>query len=565
MKQKQNIAYTFLIFFCLLAYTHYDYVVAENMKIGGPLFVAMSICNMALDAAVVTFISWVIRRRWYNAAVSVVFWLFCMMNVLYLRHFNTYVDVTLVGELRNVDILGESIIALTTWRDIVVSVLYFAAIWLLMWRKPLRYTQWIKGYTMPIVAVLSFVSLYGLVAKGERVSFVEALNYMNENVVSMPYHRGYQLGFVHYVGYDLSRLTVKRDITAQEKRMMEDYGAFRAAQRKADLQGKLPNAATEINGSSRPQNVVFMLMEGILSDVVTTVCDGDTVMPHLWAIADSAQYCNMNMESETNIGWSSDGQLIYMTGMMPHSDRNTVNNFTYNTFQGLGTACKKLGMQTAMLLPTGRHIWRQEDMCNGYGIDSLYNTVVFGEDPDDRLMDFGIGLLDKIGGKPFFLTVLNFSTHTPFYDHFPLRLRTFHGKGVPQDKIGFYERANFFDYHLDRFLKALKKKGLWENTLVVLASDHHLEEWMENNKRGKIPFIITGGYHSPLLPERVKSSENIYQTDFYPTMLALLGVEQKWSGVGRNLFSSNSKRMSKSDKQQLSDMILETNWFAHNK
>ena len=138
-------------------------------------------------------------------------------------------------------------------------------------------------------------------------------------------------------------------------------------------------------------------------------------------------------------------------------------------------------------------------------------------------------------------------------------------KDLPEDKKTYYEMSNFWDVQLGRFVQALKDKGLWDETLVIIASDHHLGLWMEGNKREKIPFIITGGYHSPLLPGRAKSSDDIYQTDFYPTMLALLGVEQKWSGVGRNIFSKNSKRMSKSDKQQLSDMILETNWFAHNK
>lgn len=561
MKQKQNITYTFIIFFFLLVYTHYDYRFAEGVEAKGPLFIAMSICNMALDAAVVTFISWVIRRRWYNAAVSVVFWLFCMMNVLYLRHFNIYIDITMAGELRNMDILGESIIALTSWRDIVASFVYFVAVWLLMWREPLRYTRWIRGYTMIAMALVAFVSLYGLVAKGRRQSFMVALNYINDSSGwSSPYEICYQLGFSHYIGYSLMSLMGQRDITQKEERMMENYRSFCTKQ----LPTELPVASAEPK-LVRPKNVVFVLMEGVLSEAVTAVCDGDTVMPHLWELADNAQYCNMTMESEASIGWSSDGQLIYMTGMLPHSKCSTVNRYSNNAFPGLGSACKKVGMHTAMLISTGKHIWRQEDMCERYGIDSLYSTVNFGTDIDENLVTYGINLLDKICKKPFFLTMLNMSTHTPFNDNFPQRLKSFHKKGLAEDKAGYYERANYFDYHLGRFFKALKKKGLWENTMVVVLADHHIEQWVVNNKRSKIPFIITGGYRSPLLPERVESTEEIYQTDFYPTMLALLGIEQEWSGVGRNLFSEASKRLPAADKQQLSDMVLETNWFAKRK
>lgn len=547
MKQKQNIIYTFLIFFCLIAYTHWDYVLAGHKTIEGPLIVAMSICNIALDAAVATFVSCLLKKRWYNAGISIALWLFCMMNVLYLRHFDTYVDITLAGELRNADILGESILALTKWRDIVVSVAYLAAVWLLMWREPLRFTRWIKGYTMIAVAAMAFVSLYGLIAKGTRSSFVDALDFMNERLVSDSYHRGFQMGFTHYVAYDFSRLNIKREITKEDEQIM-----------KSKLAGKKLGTVAD----NHPRNVVFILMEGILSEAMTKVCDGDTVMPNLLAIADTAQYCNLNMESETNIGWSSDGQLIYMTGILPHSDKNTVNHFTHNAFPGLGTVCKGLGMQTAMLLPTGKHIWRQEDMCMAYGIDSLHATVEVGQDDDDRLVDYAINLLDKVKEKPFFLTVLNISTHTPFTNGFKRSLKDFHEKDLPEDKKTYYEMSNFWDVQLGRFVKALKDKGMWDESLVVIASDHHLGLWMKNNKREKIPFIITGGYRSNLLSERVRSNDAIYQSDFYPTLLALLGVEQKWTGLGRNLFSEASKRLSEADKQQLSDVILETNWFA---
>ena len=545
---KQNTIYTFLIFFSLIAYTHYDYVLAAHKEIEGPLIIAMSICNVSIDAAIMTFISSLARKRWYHELVAVTLWLFCMMNVLYLRHFETYIDITLAGELRNADILGESILALATWRDAVASLLYFAAIALTEWRMP----QASKGYYMLGVAAMAFVGLYGLIAKGTRCSFLEALNFMDERLVSDSYHRGFQMGFAHYIGYDLSRVNVKREITKEDEEMF--------ARLKPTIASSMISPEEAMPAGKR--NVVFILMEGILSEAMTKVCDGDTVMPNLRAIADSARYCNLNMESETNIGWSSDGQLIYMTGMLPHSDKNTVNHFTHNTFPGLGTVCKSLGMQTVMLLPTGKHIWRQEDMCAGYGIDSLYTTVEVGQDDDDRLVDSAISLLDKVKGKPFFLTVLNISTHTPFTNGFNRSLKEFHEKGLPDDKKTYYEMSNFWDVQLGRFVQALKDKGLWDETLVVIASDHHLGLWMEGNKREKIPFIITGGYRSPLLPKRVESKDMIYQSDFYPTLLALLGVRQEWTGVGRNLFSESARRVPEADKQKFADMILETNWFA---
>ena len=112
-----------------------------------------------------------------------------------------------------------------------------------------------------------------------------------------------------------------------------------------------------------PDNVIFVLMESIMSEAVTAVCDGDSVMPNLARLANEAQYSNLNMASEVGIGWSSDGQLIYMTGILQHSIKLTVNAFTYNSFRGMGSVCKELGYATAMVIPTGKHVWHQNDMC----------------------------------------------------------------------------------------------------------------------------------------------------------------------------------------------------------
>ncbi len=117
-------------------------------------------------------------------------------------------------------------------------------------------------------------------------------------------------------------------------------------------------------------------------------------------------------------------------------------------------------------------------MCIAYDMDSLHATVEVGQD-DDRLVDYAIDLLGKVKKKPFFLAVLNISSHTPF-------------------KNGFG--------------RSLKDKGIWDEALVVIASDHHLGLWMENNKREKIPFIITGGFRSRMLSERVRSNDPIYQS-----------------------------------------------------
>ncbi|MDY4184788.1 MAG: hypothetical protein SOX83_02405, partial [Sodaliphilus sp.] len=56
----------------------------------------------------------------------------------------------------------------------------------------------------------------------------------------------------------------------------------------------------------------------------------------------------------------------------------------------------------------------------------------------------------------------------------------------------------------------------------------------------------------------------IFQTDVYPTLLGLLRVNQRWRGVGKDLFNPHSQRLSPAQKQQISNIVLETDWFKGN-
>ena len=263
------------------------------------------------------------------------------------------------------------------------------------------------------------------------------------------------------------------------------------------------------------------------------------------------------MASEVGIGWSSDGQLIYMTGILQHSIKLTVNAFTYNSFRGMGSVCKELGYATAMVIPTGKHVWHQNDMCQAYGIDSLYNTVKHGQDYDEALIDSTIHVLNSYKNKRSFITTITISTHTPYSHHFSKRLRDYQDKHFVEQQLLYFERANYFDFHLGRLIDALHKNGQWDNSLIILASDHHDGDWTDR-AHARIPLIITGGYK---LPVQKHDKTQIYQTDVYPTLLGLLHVNQSWRGVGKDLFNPKSHRLSPKEKQRISDIVLETDWF----
>lgn len=102
-------------------------------------------------------------------------------------------------------------------------------------------------------------------------------------------------------------------------------------------------------------------------------------------------------------------------------------------------------------------------------------------------------------------------------------------------------------------MNALKKKGFWQNTVMVVTSDNGgaREEGASNwPLRGSKGTILEGGIrgraflHSPIIPENLKGKSFPYVmhvTDWYPTLLRMSGCEMpenahRLDGAAQDIF-----------------------------
>jgi arylsulfatase A-like enzyme len=117
----------------------------------------------------------------------------------------------------------------------------------------------------------------------------------------------------------------------------------------------------------------------------------------------------------------------------------------------------------------------------------------------------------------------------------------------------YYANVTWIDDMMGRTLKALEKKGLLENSIIVYTSDHGEmlgEHYYRFNKYNlydpsvKVPMILAG----TALPNSVKRnsvnsspSENI---DIMPTLLELANIEPEHDLPGQSLLSSKQRTAS---------------------
>ena len=181
----------------------------------------------------------------------------------------------------------------------------------------------------------------------------------------------------------------------------------------------------------------------------------------------------------------------------------------------------------------------------------------------------------KKEGKPFFGVLFTANTHLPFAGSYPHNTRfvdpnyrgpnrfqidfdpdTFMQKGFREDLtdeqrahiINLYDgTVSEFDELLGQTLDVLKAEGVYEDTIIVVLSDHgddlydpqttlgHGTSFFGGDQTTRIPFTIRfpGAQHrGKRIPWITRS------VDIAPTLLGSLGIEAPTSYVGRDLMSA---------------------------
>ena len=133
-------------------------------------------------------------------------------------------------------------------------------------------------------------------------------------------------------------------------------------------------------------------------------------------------------------------------------------------------------------------------------------------------------------------------------------------KSLPQEYKNYLTNCHYTDMQIGNYMEGLKKKGLYENSLIVIASDHDARPQylgMEGKISTDIPiYIINGGIEK----DKAWTGE-CNQLDVYTTILDIMGIESEWRGLGHTLLNSNYKNSVNDGIQELSDWIIYGDYF----
>lgn len=543
------------------------------LPVPGNLLTFRSICKDAGDVALILAPFWLLKPRWRPAVMVPVVLVagFLLMNIWYLRFWGDMLPMSSLLLLGNVDsLLLNSIRGLTARSDLWIAVpaIAMVAATAACWRRLASappFPQQVKVVAVG-ASVLLFAATQVVRTRSMQAWMAESnptfpatfrnVTALRLNHVLMNPSKAYlqngltaHLGMMLHAGID--GRNVHHPLTAGERRDIERFIGNRTA---------LPVAA------NAGKNVIFIIVESLNADVV-----GDSVGLHpVTPVLDSllraeGTFRSTDMATQIREGGSSDGQLLYNTGLMP--TEHGVTAITLTPFTEFRTLRQQLGRpHAAAVFADNGSSWGQTVCYRKYGFDEIHTENDFAAEAkargaDAAMFDHALTVIDSLP-QPFFLELVTISMHVPFDDKGVSGFEWARADAGRAD--GDYLRMTaYFDHSLGRFIDGLRQRDLMQNTLLILASDHSQQTTADNG--------LGSGYDSrPIVflaanaGVTAEAARPVAQTDVYPTILDLAGVSgNEFRGVGVSMLDTVVPTPAyRTQARRISELILRGNYWA---
>ena len=572
---NKHINTSFLMLFMIsvvnLLFVHHYFLQTIGLEVG--CFKSSLIDNLIaclLDTTFILFISWLItmRRLRMSLAITFVFTLiWSFVNAFYARFFHQYLNWSSIGQAGNLSDTSviNSMLAEFHTIDLFYPLMAVLFVWLYIRsrkedikHKSLRtlIMTWIIFAALGFIAHASYIfhPHYGVVYALEKTMFTP------KKMDSMwPNWTVFHKGFFRKLVMDPLTRDSEVKLTKEQKEEIENTISDHSLR------------VTKRTATDNIKNVIFILVESYLSVTSDLVVGGKEITPNMNRLKhDSTIYFNSHMRPNVSIGESADGQFIYMAGLLPLHSEITVSKAKRDTIIGLPEQMKKIfpDLKSYTLIPTNPSLWEQQPMTEAYGFDNLYSIIDYqaeiDHDNDGFLSDGMIfnyaSYKDKSIQQPYFSLILTMSMHQP-YDAFEEHGFEVTDKNLPQRYKNYLNSCHFFDMQIGKYLEGLKERGLYDNSLIIIVSDHDARPRyldMEGKISDDIPiYIINGGFD----PSTAWDGE-CNQLDVYTTILDIMGIDSQWRGLGHTLLNKNYQNSVTEKSQEISDWITYSNYFS---
>ena len=295
----------------------------------------------------------------------------------------------------------------------------------------------------------------------------------------------------------------------------------------------------ETLSSGKKQNLIFIIVESLNTLAIDWNWKGMTAMPSLnKIISDSSCISFTSMYPQVGNGRSSDGQMMYHTGIYPSADTPMCVVDPDGPYVSLARLMPPPTTSMEIITEAPR-LWNHSSTTKAFGFDSLNHSVAEDMQPaiaDSVLFARACDIIQSTV-TPFYAVLTTISMHDPYIQsEWGNGRRTWISEIQDMDERDktYLEACAVFDRALGRFMDWFWQSPLKDNTMIVIASDHEAREMYLSPEMsdGRLFFAILNSGRNGF-----RCDKTVGQIDVFPTVVDAMGLwdSVSWRGFGSSL------------------------------
>ena len=352
---------------------------------------------------------------------------------------------------------------------------------------------------------------------------------------------------------------------AREYQQREPVTSEQFAQIKAFHDARRQGIPDDGFGAASGANVLMIQVEAMQEWVVHAKVRDQLVMPFAHDLMGKSLYFS-NIWDQTGASPTSDCEYAVFNSQHPLARGAVAFRRQDNDFVPLPRLLSEQGYTTLSAHAYRRGMWNRAVLHPRYGFQQSLFTRELGTRPrlgwglaDREFFQRVVPHLEKLE-QPWFSFLITLTSHHP-YTYIPGKLRKLNTAGMGRELAGYLHSMRYVDDSLRELFSELRRRGLLQDTLVVLFGDHdsklkfdektqlgaaeHLDlssETLEHLAQRhwqtkKIPLWLTFPDERRVgLIERVGG-----QIDIGPTVMYYLGVPTSPSWLGQPLLGDTGE------------------------
>ena len=301
------------------------------------------------------------------------------------------------------------------------------------------------------------------------------------------------------------------------------------------------NSTSDANGKTKKPNIILVQLESFQASVIDQQVDGQTLTPNLNQLKKESLYFP-SFYHQTHEGRTSDAEFITNTSLYPLKSGSVYTRFPDNEFDALPDLLRTNGYDTAAMHAYEKGFWNRDQVYQNIGFKHF-----FSQDDYPKQKKIGMALNDKqfftksiehmeTLKEPYFSFLVALTSHTPYEIPKDEQQLDLSGYDDPMLK-GYYQTIHYVDGAVGQMVDELKKKGMWDDTLVIFYGDHDsglTNEDGEMQQKAQIDNAVDAFELDRQVPLFIKKpnqdkgqviQENGGQIDIAPTIVDLLNLD----------------------------------------